>query len=436
MKKNVCVVGGGMMGLTVALRMAEAGYQVSVLEAAPSFGGLVSAWRLGTTTWDRFYHVILLSDLALRKVLRELDLEKEIRWVETKTGFYSGGKFYSMSNSIEFLKFPLLNLYQKVRLGGTIFFGSKLKNWKKLEKIPVEKWLRKWSGNSTFNKIWRPLLKAKLGDAYQRVSAAFIWSYITRMYRARNSGLKKEMFGYVPGGYAKILETFLNRLESLGVELQADAAIDQIVRESDGILKITQKNGQVKHFDRVVVTTPSPTIAGMLPQLPDHESKLYEQCDYLGVICSSVLLSKPLCPYYVTNITDEWVPLTGIVNISAIIDPAEFDGLHLVYLPKYVLAKDDMAFAETDKVLQERLTEVLEKMYPDFHRDQILAFETARARNVMALPTLEYSEHLPPAKTGVEGVYVVNSAQITKGNLNVNETIEVAEESIPWLSKI
>ena len=36
--------------------------------------------------------------------------------------------------------------------------------------------------------------------------AAFIWATIARMYAARRSGLKEERFGYVPGGYARVLE--------------------------------------------------------------------------------------------------------------------------------------------------------------------------------------------------------------------------------------
>jgi hypothetical protein len=99
-----------------------------------------------------------------------------------------------------------------------------------------------------------------------------------------------------------------------------------------------------------------------------------------------------------------------------------------------VLANDDAAFQESDEQIRERLLGVLEKMYPEFRRDQVLAFQTARARNVMALPTLNYSRSLPPAQTSVPGVFVVNSAQITKGNLNVNETIEVADMAMPQLT--
>jgi hypothetical protein len=69
-------------------------------------------------------------------------------------------------------------------------------------------------------------------------------------------------------------------------------------------------------------------------------------------------------------------------------------------------------------------------MYPNFSRDDVLAFRTARARCVMALPTLSYSERLPPMQTSIPGVYAVNSAQILKGNLNVNETVQVAEDAI------
>jgi protoporphyrinogen oxidase len=90
------IIGGGMLGMTLAWRLAGRGQRVSLLEGAAGFGGLASAWRLGDVTWDRFYHVILMSDTELRGLLQELDLESQIRWVETRTGFYSGGRLYSM----------------------------------------------------------------------------------------------------------------------------------------------------------------------------------------------------------------------------------------------------------------------------------------------------------------------------------------------------
>ena len=53
----------------------------------------------------------------------------------------------------------------------------------------------------------------------------------------------------------------------------------------------------------------------------------------------------------------------------------------------------------------------------------------ARARNVLALSTLNYSESLPPVHTSIPGVHIVNSAMICNGTLNVNETIQLAENA-------
>ena len=140
-------------------------------------------------------------------------------------------------------------------------------------------------------------------------------------------------------------------------------------------------------------------------------------------------MKKPLSPYYVTNITDTWVPLTAVIEMTTIVDPAELGGHSLVYLPKYMIA-DDPAFADSDDAVRERCLSTLEKMYPHFSRDDVLAFRTSRVRYVMALPTLNYSERLPPMQTSIPGVYAVNSAHILKGNLNVNETIQIAEDAV------
>lgn len=422
-----------MLGLAAAWRLSKQGHDVTVLEAAPELGGLTSAWSLGDTSWDRFYHVILLSDSRLRALLDEVGLDQEIRWVQTRTGFFSDGKLHSLSSSLDFLMFPPLSLLQKFRLGSTIFYASKLKNWRALERIPVEQWLRKLSGKSTFEKIWLPLLKAKLGEAYQRTSAAFIWSYIDRMYKARRSGMKREMFGYVPGGYRRILQVLGQALASGGVRIATSSGVSKVLRDpATNKLLVTCGQGsaeRVEAFDRVVMTAPSPMIAKTCPGLNDDERDRLTKAEYLGVVCTSLLIDRPLAGYYVTNITDSWVPLTGIIEMGAIVDPQYLGGHYLVYLPRYLLANDP-GFDESDEAIHERCLATLEKMYPDFNRSRVAAIQTARAKYVMALPTLNYSQNLPPVVSSVPGLYLLNSAQITKGNLNVNETIEIVEREL------
>ena len=419
------------MGLTLAHKLSQQGQTVTVLEAGPSFGGLTDAWKIGNVTWDRFYHVVLLSDTNLLELLEEFDLQDDLQWVTTRTGFYADGKLHSLSSSLEFLKFRVLSLYQKFRLASTILYGSRLRDWRSLEKVKVEDWLRKISGNSTFERIWLPLLKAKLGDTYKRTSATFIWAYIDRMYKARRTGLKKEMFGYVRGGYARIVEQVLTQLRQRGVQFETEHAVTLAERnEKNAMVRLDFKHGDSKEFDNVVFTVPSPLISRCCPALTDDEHKRHSEIEYIGVVCASVLMKKPFKGFYVTNIVDSWVPLTGIIEMSTIVDRQELDDHTLIYLPKYASAKDDQAYAETDDAIRDRFLGTLERMYDDFSREDVAEFKVARARNVMALPTLNYSEKLPPMKTSISGVFAVNSAQIVEGNLNVNETIEIAKRAM------
>jgi protoporphyrinogen oxidase len=115
------------------------------------------------------------------------------------------------------MRFPPLGWWDKLRLGATIIRASRIRDWRRLEEIPAVDWLARWSGRRTLERLWVPLLRAKLGENYRLASAAFIWAIITRMYAARRTGLKKEMFGYVEGGYARILERFTGVLAAEGV---------------------------------------------------------------------------------------------------------------------------------------------------------------------------------------------------------------------------
>ena len=45
------IVGGGMLGLTLAHRMSDQGHDVTLIEAADELGGLTSVWELGSVTW-------------------------------------------------------------------------------------------------------------------------------------------------------------------------------------------------------------------------------------------------------------------------------------------------------------------------------------------------------------------------------------------------
>jgi protoporphyrinogen oxidase len=156
---------------------------------------------------------------------------------------------------------------------------------------------------------------------------------------------------------------------------------------------------------------------------------------YQGILCASLLLSRPLSGNYLTYITDEKVPFTAVVEMSALVDDAAFGGNTLVYLPKYVDSEDE-AFLLSDEQLQESFWRGLRRLYPELTEADIVAFQISRVRHVLAIPTLEYSKHVPAMETSLQNVFLVNSAQIVNGTLNVNETVTLAFDAAEKLLEL
>ncbi len=86
------------------------------------------------------------------------------------------------------------------------------------------------------------------------------------MYAARRTGLKKEMFGYVPGGYARVLEVFHKRLLEEGVHVALGSEVSRISGQSPNEMVVELAGGESAAFDQVVVTLAPPIAAKICPR--------------------------------------------------------------------------------------------------------------------------------------------------------------------------
>ena len=75
-------------------------------------------------------------------------------------------------------------------------------------------------------------------------------------------------------------------------------------------------------------------------------------------------------------------------------------------------------------------------MHPSMSLADVKAFRISRVRHVFALPTIGYSDRLPPTVTSVPGLYALNSSQIVNGTLNVNETIKLANDFVAGMNSL
>jgi len=417
---RIGIIGGGLMGLALAERLGAAGHGVSVFERAAQPGGLATWHDFGPFTWDRFYHVILPSDTALVEFVRRIGLGGSLRWRATQTGFYVDRAFHPLSSGLDFLRFPLLGLWSKFRLAATILYCSRIRDWRPLESMTVEEFLVRHSGRATFEKMWKPLLLAKLGENYRRVSAVFIWTYVKRLFSARDAAAQKESLGYVSGGYRTVFHRLLERIAGSGGRVQLGVDVKSVRPRAGGGIEVATAAG-TESFDKVIFTGPVNVLRTVadpaLVQVPPQGD-----VEYLGVLCLALVTRKPFCPWYVLNIADERIPFTGVIGMSSLVDTAETAGLHLTYLPKYVLS-DDASLARPDEELKAEFMSGFRRMFPDFPESEIAGVHLNRAVKVQPLQVLGYSGLVQPPRTRHADFYVVNTAQFASNTLNNNEVI-------------
>lgn len=426
---NIAIVGGGLMGLATAFYLNKAGHRVTVFEKETQLGGLTTYHDFGPFVWDRFYHVILPSDSALTGFMKDIGLGEQLRWRRTYTGFYVDEKFYSMSSNLEFLKFPPVTLIGKIRMALTILYCSRINDWKRLEKIPLEQWLMKWSGRRTYEKIWKPLLLAKLGENYKRTSAVFIWAYIKRMFSARDSSAaSKEQLGHVSGGYKAVFDRIEKLISENGGRIRAGTGVKRISSTASKGLDI-ETDTEIEHFDKVIFTGPVNLLKAVTDVNLISVEETGQNVEYLGVVCGVLITKKPLTPYYIINITDPEIPFTGVVAMSNVVATEETAGLYVTYLPKYILSTDSF-LKESDETVRELFMDGLRRMYPDLDDYGVEALHINRAIKVQPLQVLNYSTLIPKTRTSHPDFYILNTTQFVNSTLNNNEVIKAVNKFV------
>ena len=226
-----------------------------------------------------------------------------------------------------------------------------------------------------------------------------------------------------------MIESFKHTLLNENVIIKTNYTATEVNTSANGKQQINFVNNETEEFDKVIVTLPSAVSAKICTELATIEKQRLNDVEYLSVICVAVLLNKSISNFYVTNITDSWVPFTGVIEMTALVDKKYLDGNTLVYLPKYVVA-DDPLFNQSDDEIKAYFINNFKKMYPSVSDENIKFVGVARAKHVITVAKLNYSNFLPDIVTSIPNLYIINTSHIKDGTLNVNETIRVAETKL------
>ncbi|MCC7450372.1 MAG: FAD-dependent oxidoreductase, partial [Anaerolineae bacterium] len=97
---HIAIVGGGIMGVTLAYRLSRQGLRITIYERSDNLGGLAGYITFDGARIDRFYHTILSSDMSMQTLIQEAKVDDRLHFTATKQGFYDNGKLYPFNTPV------------------------------------------------------------------------------------------------------------------------------------------------------------------------------------------------------------------------------------------------------------------------------------------------------------------------------------------------
>ena len=420
------LIGAGALGLTVALRLAERGHEVTVLERDPVPGGLAGSFEVEPGVWlEKFYHHLFQTDRSAVGLINELGLGDELRWHKPTTTVFLGDRIHPLDSASAVLRFSPLSIPSRLRLAAGVGYLRVLPSPGSLENQTAGRWMRRVMGGPAYETVWEPLLRGKFGAAAEEVSMAWLWARI----HCRTAAL-----GYLHGGFHQLYVALSRRVTELGGTIIYGAAASSIRTRDDKVEVLYQRHGveAIADFDRVVSTLPTGLTVRLTPEMPADYATLHPAPRALGAHCLVLSLDRPLTDVYWIGVNEAAMPFLAVVEHTSMVDPAEYGGRHLVYLGNY-RAHDDPIFKQsTDEVLAS-FEPGLRRLNPGFEGSWIRESWSFGAPFAQPIVTPTFARTIPGFDTPVAGLYVANMFQVYPYDRGQNYSIELAERLVRHL---
>ncbi|WP_447793382.1 NAD(P)/FAD-dependent oxidoreductase [Pseudomonas farris] len=417
MGQRIAVLGAGPMGLAVAYQLTRDGHNPVVFEADDRVGGMTAAFDFSGLSIERYYHFHCISDHAFLTVLDELSLADQMRWVETKMGYWYQDQLQPWGNPIALLKFRGLSLVAKFRYGLHAFLSTKRNDWKPLDHVEATGWIKRWVGKEAYDILWRKLFDYKFYDYTDNLSAAWIWSRIRRIGRSRYS-LFREKLGYLEGGSETLLQAMRTNIEANGGEIRLQSPVTRVLIEQEKICGV-EVGGQVEAFDKVISTIPLPYVSKVIPDLPPKILEQFKAVKNIAVVCVIAKLRKAVTENFWLNTNDPEMDIPGLVEYTNLRPMDQ----HIVYVPFYIPGEHPK-FSEPDQNFLDKVRSYLKKINPSLTDDDFIDIRASRYRYAQPICDPGYLDNLPPAALPIKGLWVADTSYYYPEDRGISESID------------
>ncbi|SCE22380.1 squalene-associated FAD-dependent desaturase [Streptomyces sp. DpondAA-F4a] len=274
------VVGGGLAGVTGALRLADAGVRVTLLEGRPRLGGLAFSFRRGGLSVDNGQHVYLRCCTAYRWFLDRIEgtalapLQSRLDVPVLDVGRDSGPRLGRLRRTGlpvplhlagGLAAYPHLSLAEKAGVArAALALGRLDPADPALDGIDFATWLRRHGQSErTVEALWDLVgvatLNARAPDASMALAAMVFKTGLLSDPGAADIGWAAVPLGDLHDTLAR------KALESAGVDIRVRSRATGLTRTEDGRWAV-EADGERFEADTVVLAVPQGQAHALLPE--------------------------------------------------------------------------------------------------------------------------------------------------------------------------
>jgi protoporphyrinogen oxidase len=417
---KIVVIGAGVMGLSSALDLLEEGHDVTIIEAAPSPGGMAGSFDFGGAPAEKFYHFICGADDGYFRWLDRLGLRDRLSWRPTSMSVFHGGRLYPFGDPWSLLRFDPLSFPARVRYGLHVLQAKRLDDWRALENVSAREWLIAGTGAESYRVVWEPLLRQKFGPHTDTISAAWIWSRIHRLASSRDR-MFQERLGFLDGGTDVLVAALVDAVSALGGRIECGAPVERLHLAAGRAVGVSV-SGSEHPADAVVSTVPLPILARIAPDLPPDYVDKALSLDNIGVRCIILKLAQPLSKYFWVNVNDDNLPLCGLIEYTNL-NPA--DDYSLVYSPTYV-PRGNLEYSRPDEEVLEETLDAIAVIRPEFDRASVVDYRVFREPFAQPVCPVGFQKKLAPLRTPVPNLVAADTTHLLPHDRSISDSFDLS----------
>lgn len=416
MTADVVVVGGGLSGLAVALRLALNGANVSLIEQSTKLGGRTYSYLDPTTNdiVDNGQHVLVgayhqtLKYLELIGTRHLLHTEERLRLI-----FHHPSKGFA---KFELPKIPrpfniaagvlMYDLMGMRDVRKMLSLGLELKSWnhrftQQLAGLTVDDWLiNAGQSEETRRCFWHPLAVSIMNELPEKAAALLF----ARSLRNTFFGSKDDATLLIPTvGQTELYVTrAVDLLRQKGCKIILNTEVECVLAEGDRATGVRTKSGDRIGSKAVVCAVPHHVLGDILPDtlraFPPYG--VLKSWTYSPIVSIHLWFDRPIMDHQYVGLIGK--KLQWVFNRHRMMSIGNADG---TYISAVISAAYDQVDMRKEDIVQMAVEE-LRDVYPASMKANLLHSVVIKEKRATVSPTPEFDRQRPGHMTPILNLYL------------------------------